>query len=252
METMPLTSTYLTDSPKPQYHNIPKRLKNLQRKLCDKPKVLSNLSIDSTSRPKKIMKMKWKKGTTIDLRRTPPSGPGKAQYADPTTLGTYKQSCTIATPFVDKVIRRDSKHQETPQPNSQDKSKPKPGQKVSYPIDLTTIKKETLWPEARKQILLLVTASNEPNKAPIAINLLKCNSSDQFFGKLIHERRLHTVEKQVNMISTTLWNGKKLALRKGESDDWELFMDRISRAWNTVPQKVEDDYEIEVTIHVDE
>ena len=119
-------------------------------------------------------------------------------------------------------------------------------------VNLTSTETVSLSPEARKRTLLLVTADHEGDRAPIAVNLVNCNSSDQFFTKLIYERRLQTFEKKVNMISTTsLWNGKKLGLRKGESGDWDLFMDKISRAWNTEAHKFEDGCEIEVTIHID-
>ena len=104
-------------------------------------------------------------------------------------------------------------------------------------IDLTLIKDEFDEPLFWNSIIrteLLVSTSNEKEKAPITITFGNLRSSDDLFTTLTRECELRSdVAKRVKRISATYkWNGKRHGLRRDKDEDWTRFVKAIGKAWD--------------------
>ena len=117
--------------------------------------------------------------------------------------------------------------------------------------DSAHIKEEPLFAGAKARTVLLVSASNQSDKAPISVSLSLCKGIDCLFATLITERGLSAVARKISLISATYtWNGKRHGMRKGNSDDWLRFTKAVRKAWDT--EKFDDECEIEMMLHVED
>lgn len=117
-----------------------------------------------------------------------------------------------------------------------------------WPVD---IKDEPLSGQALTKTVLFVSASNE-DKAPLTVRLSSCRTSNQIFATLITELEiLPEHARNVKHISVTYnWSGKRLLIRKGNSDDWYRFFRTVRMAWDSSAKKFDDECEVEMTVHV--
>lgn len=134
--------------------------------------------------------------------------------------------------------------------------------KTAQIIDLTPsqpsaehlVKEELIPTYALSKTILLVSASNQPSRAEIAVEFSSCRDIEQLFSALIEARDLRPeTAKKVNVISATYsWDKKRLGLRKGKVEDWVRFCRAIRKAWESESVHFEDECEVEMMIHVDE
>ena len=99
---------------------------------------------------------------------------------------------------------------------------------------------------------MLVSSSSQKEKAPVAVYFNNYRSSSDVFATLIKERGLRPdVGKKVSSIPATFsWNGRRLGLRRGDSDDWVRFCRTVRQAWES--EEVAYECEVEMVLDVDE
>lgn len=118
----------------------------------------------------------------------------------------------------------------------------------------TEIKDEPLFAGYVANTILLVTASNQADKAPAAVPFSACQRFDEIFSTLVTELGLpvDTGKKVKAMSATYTWNGKRHRIRRGKKLDWHRFIKAIRKGWESESTKFEDECEIEMVLHVDE
>ncbi len=187
----------------------------------------------------------------------------KRRQAQPQPLTPPTLNAPPATPAISShssVIDLES-HPERELPKKQDTNDNLPGSKntvrgtsLKAETNPTKLKGEPIFAGDRAKTVLLVTASNEPNKAPITVPFTACRTSEQLFSTLINEQGLRSeAGKKVKQISATYtWNQKRHGIRRGRPEDWDRFCKAVRKAWESESDKFEDECEIEMMLHVDE
>lgn len=119
---------------------------------------------------------------------------------------------------------------------------------------IAQIKDEPLFAGHVAKTVLLVTASNQADKAPAAVPFSACQRFDEIFSTLVTELGLHpdTGKKVKAMSATYTWNGKRHRIRRDKKLDWHRFIKAIRKGWESETTKFEDECEIEMVLHVDE
>ena len=79
-------------------------------------------------------------------------------------------------------------------------------------------------------------------------------SIEGLYDKLARACELRpNVAKKVAAVSATYtWSGEKQRLRKGQSEDWELFKSIIEKAWERDTDRFDDACKVLMLLHVDE
>lgn len=92
---------------------------------------------------------------------------------------------------------------------------------------------EGLSPLAISETVLLVSASNQPTRAPANVPLCECGTLLQLFQTLIIECNLRgEAASELSEVSATYtWDQKQHLIRKDKSRDWKIFCEAIRKAW---------------------
>ena len=79
-------------------------------------------------------------------------------------------------------------------------------------------------------------------------------SIEQLYDKLAIdcELRPNVAKKIIAVSATYTWSGEKQRLRKGQSEDWELFKNIIERAWESDADRFDEACKVSMMLHVDE
>ncbi len=107
---------------------------------------------------------------------------------------------------------------------------------------------------------LLVSTSNQPCLAPVHVPFRKCPTHKKLFETLdtLFEELATmgyfqgTTARNFDMVSTThTWVDARQLMRRGNDDDWEVFLRTLERAWKKMGKFYEgDDCKINLLVHV--
>ncbi|KAL8791643.1 MAG: hypothetical protein Q9195_005726 [Heterodermia aff. obscurata] len=100
---------------------------------------------------------------------------------------------------------------------------------------------------------LLVSLSNQPDRAPANVPLSQCPTLPDFFQTLITERKLTTklASKLDEVSAKYTWDGKRHLIRKARPRDWVIFVETVRKAWERNASRFEEDgCEVEMVVHV--
>ena len=100
---------------------------------------------------------------------------------------------------------------------------------------------------------LVVSASNQPELAPVHINLGSIATIEQLYQKLATACELQPDEaaKIATVSVTYTWSGKRQRLRKGRAEDWEHFKEILEKAWERYSDRFDEGCEVNMMLHVD-
>jgi len=115
-------------------------------------------------------------------------------------------------------------------------------------------KTEQLSSDPVARTTLIVTASNQPTIAPVFVPFTSCNTFPQLFETLVSECDIRPeAAKRVSKISARYtWDGKQIRIRKERPEDWSLFYRGLCKAWDKGSEGLEDGWEVEMMVHVDD
>ena len=99
---------------------------------------------------------------------------------------------------------------------------------------------------------LVVSASSQPDLAPVNIRFAVCGDINSLFAKLGYECDLgrETVNKISNISATYTWSGDRHRLRKGNEEDFDLFREILRTAWERNAARFADGCKINMLLHV--
>ena len=135
-----------------------------------------------------------------------------------------------------------------------------PPRRISQPtvVDISssegeTIKSEPLDATVLSNTTLLVRVSNQPNVAPVFVNLRLCRDIETLFPLLIAECDVQAPSAmKVTKISVTFpWNREELRLRRGRREDWVVFRGMLRQRWQHSEVADEGTCKVEMLVHVD-
>lgn len=157
---------------------------------------------------------------------------------------------------VDLESEFDQEHVLVRKPKSKKKSTAATASKAADPP--AGMEGEPLSAQALAKTVLVISASNRPEKAPVTISLSLCRSPDQLFDTLLTERGLkpEVANKVLDISATYPWDRPPHGIRKGRPEDCSRFLDTVQKAWHSRGSEFEEDEEgeckIGMMIHVDE
>ncbi|CAF9939279.1 MAG: hypothetical protein HETSPECPRED_001539 [Heterodermia speciosa] len=100
---------------------------------------------------------------------------------------------------------------------------------------------------------LLVSLSNQPDRAPANVPFSQCLNLAQLFETLVTECDLKgKAASELSQVSAkNTWDQKRLLIRKNRPRDWMLFVDSLRKAWERDASRfAEDGCEVEMVVHV--
>ena len=108
--------------------------------------------------------------------------------------------------------------------------------------------------KAMVRTTFIVTASNQLDMAPVMVPFMFCKTFDRLFDTLIFECgiRPESAKTVSNISATYSWNGKRMRIRRGRPEDWNLFHKGLCKAWVQGNERLEEGCEVEMMVHVDE
>ena len=100
---------------------------------------------------------------------------------------------------------------------------------------------------------LVVSASNQTGMAPVNIPLGSIATIEQLYYKLATacELRPDESEKIAAVSVTYTWSGEQQRLRKGQTEDLELFKKILGKAWAKDSARFDEDCKVNMMLHVD-
>ena len=139
-------------------------------------------------------------------------------------------------------------------PTSNEPTGPRGSATLSH-ASYRSIERDNMTSGAPIKTILVVSASNRPNDAPIHVYIQQSWTVSELFEILLDECNIRGQEAEtVSTIKATfLWNQRAQLLRIGKPDDWNIFGDALRRAWNEHGSYfVENTCEIEMILCVEE
>ena len=115
-------------------------------------------------------------------------------------------------------------------------------------------KQQTLLPRGTSQIVLRVSMSDSPARAPVNVLFADCGDVDELFHKVLTEGGIkESTSTTVCEISATLTcSGRRHLIRRGNASDWAFFYKDVQRAWTTEADLfLHADCEVDILVHTD-